>query len=242
MLPEKMAIKRVDAQGRDFTEKARRDAVIGPGAPGRNGDRPIRINDLVSPAVNEVVQDDLIGDPSVEEGEPDTMVDADGVKEEVGEGVRLRFDGHEDVKGVLGKARILLKHGVEEVGQGIGRGSRGRRDAMEKGARVRGLPNPDGSERERAWAVRVGEEVGGPPKGRCRSDKFVRREGQGTGAGTRNGGLPNPNSGPRIAGPNSMGTSGLGKMAKGKVSAPQVERSTVLRIIASKDSQPGRAE
>ena len=60
--------------------------------------------------------------------------------------------------------------------------------------------------------------------------------------GTRNGGLSNPNGSPWIAGPNSMSTGGLGKMAKGKVSAPQVERSTVLRRIASKDSQPGRAE
>ena len=55
VLPEKMAIKRMDAQGRDFTERARGDAVIGPGAPGRNGDRPIRIDDLISPAINEVV-------------------------------------------------------------------------------------------------------------------------------------------------------------------------------------------
>jgi hypothetical protein len=205
-----MAIKRMDAQGRDFAKKAGRDAVIGPGAPGRDGDRPIGINDLVPPAVNEVIQDDLIGDPSVEERETDTIVGADGVQEEIGEGVKLRFDGHEDVKSVLGKARILPKHGVEEVSQGIGRRSRGRRDAMEKRARVGGLPNPDGSERERAWAVRVGEEVGGPPRGRCRSDRIVRRGGQGTDAGTRNGGLPNPNSGPRIAGPSSMGTSGLG--------------------------------
>jgi hypothetical protein len=152
----------------------------------------------------------LIGDPSVEERETDTIVGAVGVPEEVGEGVKLRFDGREDVESVLGKARILPKRGVEEVSQRIGRRSRGRRDAMEKRARVGGLPNPDGSERERARAVRVGEEVGGPPKGRCRSDKFVRREGQGIRAGTRNGGLPNPNGGPRIAGPNSMGTSGLG--------------------------------
>ena len=113
---------------------------------------------------------------------------------------------------------------------------------MEKGARVGGLPNPDGSRRERARAMRVGMEVGGPPKGQCRSDKFVRRGGQRTRAGSRSGRLTNPNSGPRIAGPNSMGTSGLGEMAKGEVSAPQIKRSAVLGRIASEGSSPERAE
>jgi hypothetical protein len=53
--------------------------------------------------------------------------------------------------------------------------------------------------------------------------------------GTRSGGLTNPNSGPGIAGPDSVSANGLRKVAQGKVSAPQFERSTVLRRIASKD-------
>jgi hypothetical protein len=60
--------------------------------------------------------------------------------------------------------------------------------------------------------------------------------------GTRSGGLTNPNSGPGIAGPDSVSANGLRKVAEGKVSAPQFERSTVLRRIASKDGKPGRAE
>ena len=236
-MPGKMTIERMDTQDRDFAKRAGRDAVVGPGAPGRDRDRPIGIDDLVPSKIERGSED-----PSVEEREADTKVGAVNVPEEVSERVELRFDRRKDVESVLGKARVLSKGGVEKVSQGICTRGRGRRNAMEKRARVGGLPNPDGSRRERARATRVGVEVRGPPKGRCRSDKFVRREGQGTRAGTRSGRLPNPNSGPRIAGPNSMGTSGLGQMAKGKVSAPQIKRSTVLRRIASKGSPPGRAE
>ena len=50
-----MAIERIDAQDRDFAKKAGRDAVVGPGAPGRDGDRPIGINDLVTPTVNKMI-------------------------------------------------------------------------------------------------------------------------------------------------------------------------------------------
>jgi len=45
----------------------------------------------------------LIGDPSVEKREPDMKHHANGVKEEVGERIRVGFDGHEEVEGVLGK-------------------------------------------------------------------------------------------------------------------------------------------
>ena len=109
----------------------------------------------------------------MEKREPDTVVDANGVKEEVGERVRVGFDGHEDVEGVLGKAGVLLKHDVEEIGEGIGRGSRGRRDAMEEGARVGGLPDPDASKGQRASTMRVGVGAGGPRRGRRRGDKRV---------------------------------------------------------------------
>ena len=227
----------MDAQDRDFAKRARRDAVVGPGAPGRDRDRPIGIDDLVPTMIERGSED-----PSVEEREADTKVGAASVPEEVSERVELRFDRHKDVESVLGKARVLSKGGVEKVSQGVCTRGRGRRNAMEKRARVGGLPNPDGSRRERARAMRVGMEVGGPPKGRCRSDKFVRRGGQRTRAGSRSGRLTNPNSGPRIAGPNSMGTSGLGEMAKGEVSAPQIKRSAVLGRIASEGSSPERAE
>ena len=109
----------------------------------------------------------------MEKGEPDTVVDANGVKEEVGERVRVGFDGHEDVKGVLGKAGVLLEHDVEEIGEGIGRGSRGRRDAMEEGARVGGLPDPDASKGQGTSAIRVEVGAGGPRRGRRRGDKRV---------------------------------------------------------------------
>jgi hypothetical protein len=39
-----------------------------------------------------------------------------------------------------------------------------------------------------------------------------------------------------------MGASGLRKMAKRKMSAPQIERSAVLKRIASENSSPERAE
>jgi hypothetical protein len=236
-VPDKMAIERMNTQDRDFAKKAGRDAVVGPGAPGRDRDRPIGIDDLVPTKIERGSED-----PSVEEREADTKVGAVNVPEEVGERVELRFDRRKDVESVLGKARVLSKGGVEKVSQGICTRGRGRRNAMEKRARVGGLPNPDGSRRKRARAVRVGMEVGGPPKGQCRSDRFVRRGGQGARAGSRSGRLTNPNSGPRIAGPNSMGTSGLGEMAKGEVSAPQIKRSAVLGRIASKGSSPERAE
>ena len=181
-MPEKEAIERVDTQDRDFAKKAGRDAIVGPGAPGRDRDRPIRIDDLVSSTIERGGED-----PSVEERKADTKVGAVSVPEEVGERVELRFDRRKDVESVLGKARVLSKGGVEKVSQGICTRGRGRRNAMEKRARVGGLPNPDGSRRERARAVRVGMEVGGPTNGQCRSDRFVGRGGQGAPAGSGSG-------------------------------------------------------
>ena len=80
-------------------------------------------------------------------------------------------------------------------------------------------------------------------EGPLRENKESRDGGSSGGPrGTRSGGLTNPNSGPGIAGPDSVSASALRKVAEGKVSAPQFERSTVLRRIASKDGKPGRAE
>ena len=97
-MPEEEAIERVDAQGRDVAKQAERDAVVGPGAPGRDRARPIRIDSLVSWAIERGGED-----PSVEKGEPDMKHRANSVKDEVGERIRVGFDGHEEVDGVLGK-------------------------------------------------------------------------------------------------------------------------------------------
>jgi hypothetical protein len=179
-VPGKMTIERMDAQDRDFAKRAGRDAVVGPGAPGRDRDRPIGIDDLVPTKIERGSED-----PSVEEREADTKVGAINVPEKVGERVELRFDRREDIESVLGKTRVLLKGGVKEVSQGISVRGGGRRNAMEKGARMGGLPNPDGSRRKRARTVRVSmEDMGGPTKGRCGSDRFVGRGGQGAPAGS----------------------------------------------------------
>jgi len=123
-------------------------------------------------------------DPSVEEREADTEVGAINVPEEVGERVELRFGRHENIESVLSKKRVLLKDGVKEVRQRSSVRGGGRRNAMEKGARMGGLPNPDGSKRKRARTIRISmearealrradaaitdlraEEGGGPPLG-----------------------------------------------------------------------------
>ena len=174
----------------------------------------------------------------MEKGEPDSVVDANGVKEEVGEGVRVGFDGHEDVEGVLGKAGVLLEHDVEEIGEGIGRGSRGRRDAMEEGARVGGLPDPDASKGQRASTMRVGVKAGGPRKGRCRGDKIVGRGGQRADAGSRSGCLTNPDGGPGIARPDGVSANCMGEMTKGEVNPPECKSSIVLGGLPREDGSP----
>jgi hypothetical protein len=144
----------MDAQDRDFAKRAGRDAVVGPGTPGRDRDRPVGIGDLVPSAIEGGSEN-----PSVEEREADTEVGAINVPEEVGERVELRFDRHENIESVLSKTRELLKDGVKEVRQRISVRGGGRRNAMEKGARMGGLPNPDGSKRKRARTIRISMEA-----------------------------------------------------------------------------------
>ena len=108
----------------------------------------------------------------MEEREADTIVGAVGVPEEVGERVELRFDRREDVESVLGEARVLSKRDVEKVSQGISRRSRGRRNAMEKRARVGGLPDSDRSKRKRAGPIRMNM---GSEKGLARGRRNMRR-------------------------------------------------------------------
>ena len=50
-----MAIERMNTQDRDFAKKAGRDAVVGPGAPGRDRDRPVGIDDLIPPTINKMI-------------------------------------------------------------------------------------------------------------------------------------------------------------------------------------------
>ena len=50
-----MTIERMDTQDRDFAKRAGRDAVVGPGAPGRDRDRPIGIDDLIPPTINKMI-------------------------------------------------------------------------------------------------------------------------------------------------------------------------------------------
>ena len=95
-MADEVAVERMNAQDRDFTKRAGRDAVVGPGAPGRDRDRPIGIDDLVPTKIERGSED-----PSVEEREADTKVGAINVPEKVGERVELRFDRHENIEGIL---------------------------------------------------------------------------------------------------------------------------------------------
>ena len=91
-----MTIERVDAQDRDFAKRAGRDAVVGPGTPGRDRDRPVGIGDLVPSAI--------VGgseNPSMEERKANTEIGAINVPEEIGKRVELGFDRHERVEGIL---------------------------------------------------------------------------------------------------------------------------------------------
>jgi len=236
-MPEKEAIERVDTQDRDFAKRAGRDAIVGPGAPGRDRDRPIRIDDLVSSTIERGGEN-----PSVEKRKADTKVGAVSVPEEISERVELRFDRHEDVESVLSRARVLFKGGVKKVSQRICTRDRDKRDAMKERARVGSLPNPDASKGQRARTMRVGMKVGGPPKGKCRSDKIVGRGGQRARAGSRSGCLTNPDGGPGISGPDGVSANGLREVAEGKVSPPKCERSIVLGRLTRKDGSPEGAE
>ena len=53
----------------------------------------------------------------------------------------------------------MLKDGVKEIRQRGSVGGGGRRNAVEKGARMGGLPNSDSSKRERAGSIRIGMEA-----------------------------------------------------------------------------------
>ena len=74
------------------------------------------------------------------------MDEVDLVKE-VGEDLIMRFDSHEDVKGVLGLTQIFVKSEAEEGREGSGLEDGGRRDATEKGSRNGRIANPNSSPR-----------------------------------------------------------------------------------------------
>ena len=232
-MPEEEAIEGVDAQGRDVAKQAGRDAVVGPGAPGRDRARPIRIDSLVSWTIERGGED-----PSVEKGKADTKVDAVSVPEEISEGVELRFDGHEDVESVLGIARVLFKGGVKKLSQIICTRNRDKRDAMKERARVGSLPDPDASRGQRARTMRVGVKAGGPRKGKCRGDKIVGRGGQRADAGSRSGCLTNPDGGPGISRPDGVSANSVREMTEGEVNPPKCKSSIVLGGLPREDGSP----
>ena len=94
------------------------------------------------------------------------------IPKEVNKSFKLGFDRHEDVKRILGSAEILLKCEAEECRKRSSLRDEGRRDATEKGARMRSLPNSDRSKRERAGLIRV--EVR-PKQGLAGRERFMRR-------------------------------------------------------------------
>jgi hypothetical protein len=110
--------------------------------------------------------------PAFEEKEAGAESGEVDVTKEVDKSFKLGFDRHEDVKRVLGSAKILLKCEAEECRERSSLRDEGRRDATEKGARMRSLPNSDRSKRERAGLIRV--EVR-PKQGLAGRERFMRR-------------------------------------------------------------------
>jgi hypothetical protein len=97
----------------------------------------------------------------MEEREANTEIGAINVSEEIGKRVELGFDRHENIEGILSKERVLLKDGVKEIRQRGSVGGGGKRNAVEKGARVGSFSNPDGSKRERVRMVRISHKFEG---------------------------------------------------------------------------------
>ena len=110
--------------------------------------------------------------PAFEEEETGAKGGEVDVTKEIDKSFKLGFDRHEDVKRVLGSAEILLKCEAEEGRERSSLKDGSRRDATEKGARMRSLPNSDRSERERAGPMWVEMR---PKQGLAGSERFMRR-------------------------------------------------------------------
>ena len=85
--------------------------------------------------------------PAFEEKEAGAKSGKVDVSKEVDKSFKLGFDRHEDVKGVLGSAKILLKCEAEERRERSSLKDGGRRDATEKGSRNGRIANPNSSPR-----------------------------------------------------------------------------------------------
>ena len=107
-----------------------------------------------------------------QEKETDAKTGEVDISKEVNKSLKLGFDRHEDVKRILGSAKILLEGEAEEFWKRSSLRDEGRRDATEKGARMRSLPNSDRSERERAGPMRVEMR---PKQGLAGSERDMRR-------------------------------------------------------------------
>ena len=73
----------------------------------------------------------------------DAEIGAIDAPEEVGKRLEVRFNSHENVERALSTKEVLFEGGAKKVREKSSvRGESGR-DATEKRARVRGLPNPN---------------------------------------------------------------------------------------------------
>ena len=142
-MADEVTVKRVDALNSNFPKRAGENAIVGPGPPGRDGNRP---------------SDAIMGGGELltfEKKKTDAKIGAIDAPEEIGKRLEVRFNSHETVERALSTKEVLFEGGAEKMKErGSVRGG-GRRNAMKEGTRMGSFPNPDGSERKRARSIRV---------------------------------------------------------------------------------------
>jgi hypothetical protein len=111
-------------------------------------------------------------DPPFEKKKTDAEIGAIDAPKKVGKRLEVRFNRHERVKSALSEKEVLFKGGAKKVREKNSVRGGGRRDATEKGTRMRSFPNPDGSERKRAGSIRMNM---GTKEGLPRGRRNVRR-------------------------------------------------------------------
>ena len=100
---DEVAIKGMNALSSDKSERSGKNAFVGTGPPGRNGDRP-------SDAI--MGRSELL---AFKKEETDTEIGPIDAPEEVGKRLEVRFNSREDVKRVLSSKEILFEGGAKEV-------------------------------------------------------------------------------------------------------------------------------
>ena len=100
---DEVAVKRVNALSGNQSKKSGKNAFVGPGPPGRDGNRP---------------SDAIMGGGELlafKKEKTDTEIGAIDAPEEVGKRLEVRFNSHENVERALSSKEVLFEGGAKKV-------------------------------------------------------------------------------------------------------------------------------